>query len=98
MCMLQDLSYACRILRKSPSFAAIVVLTLALSIGANTAVFSLVRGVLLAPLPYKNPERLVDIIDRSLKDANAARNFGTYSDFEAYAGNVHSFEKVAFGT
>ncbi len=96
--MLPELRYAWRILRKSPGFAAIVVLTLALTIGAGTAVFSVVRGVLLAPLPYKNPDRLVDIVDRSLKDANVAREFGTYSDFEEYARNAHSFEKIAFGT
>ena len=65
---MQNLKHAGRLVLKSPGFTAVIMITLALGIGANTAVFSILYGTLLRPLPYKNPDRLVNILDTSPRE------------------------------
>ena len=79
---LQDLKCALRALAKSPGFAAIAVLTLALGIGANTALFSVVNAVLLNPLPYAKPDRLVAIYTRTKEFPQASISYPNFLDWE----------------
>lgn len=94
----QDISYGIRIFTKTPGFTAIVILTLALGIGANTAIFSIVNAVLLHPLPYKDSDRLVVIWEKPARDRNAPSIFDSYSDFKIWKSRTHSFEQLAVAT
>src|SRR5262245_19958460 len=83
--MLTDLRHALRVLARSPGFTLVIVVTLAVGIGANTAIFSVVRGVLLRPLPYRDPDRLVRIYDHWNQFPAAAVSVPEVVDYTAQA-------------
>ncbi len=91
---LQDTRYALRMLRKNPSFTAIVVITLALGIGVNTAIFSLVDGILFRPLPYAQPDRLIRLVQSQRQLGLENWNLSQAS-FAALRDNSRSLEAVA---
>jgi predicted permease len=90
--LLQDARYALRILRKSPGFTIVAVLTLALGIGANTAVFSVVYAVLLRPLPYKDPSRLIVLNETTPRVGKVSVSYPNFLDWRAQS---HSFSQFA---
>jgi putative ABC transport system permease protein len=92
--LLQDLRYALRMLAKRPGFTAVAVLTLAVGIGANTAIFSVVNAVLLRPLPYEEPERLVVVWDNFL-NMGLPQISVSVPEFEDYRTRNQSFTGMA---
>ena len=94
--LFQDLRYGLRLLAKSPGFTVVSVLTLALGIGANTAIFSIVNAILLRPLPFRDPQRLVALGEF---DTRAGRGVSegnlSYPDLTDIRARNHSFESVA---
>src|SRR5689334_1415086 len=92
--LLQDIRYGARVLWKKPGFTAVAVLTLALGVGANTAIFSVVNAVILRPLPFKEPERLVRVYEKRLK-LGRTRNVVSAPDFIDWHAQAQAFDGIA---
>jgi putative ABC transport system permease protein len=90
--LLQDMRYGLRMLRKSPGFTVVALLTLALGIGANTAIFSVVYGVLLRPLPYQDPSRLIVLHETTPRVGTVSVSYANFLDWRAQS---RAFSKMA---
>ena len=95
----QDMRYGARVLAKSPGFSLIAILTLALGIGANTAIFSVVNGVLLNPLPFRNPDQLVSLFQEIPNFKNGSISYPNFTDWRrmntTFAG-MAAYRSVGF--
>jgi hypothetical protein len=87
-----DLLFALRMLRKAPAFTLVAIVSLALGSGANTAIFSVVNGVLLNPLPYPEPDQLVALYTHA---ADGSRSTTSYPNFLDWTHDNHSFDSLA---
>src|SRR5438876_12247413 len=88
--LFQNLRYGLRLLRKAPGFTAVAVITLALGIGATTAIFSVVYATLIAPLPYPNPDQLVMVWSK----VGGERNVIAAADFLEWKRESTSFQDL----
>ena len=93
--ILQDLRYATRLLLRTPGFAIVAVLTLALGIGANTAIFTVVNALLLKPLPYANPDRLVMVWQDFRGRSGPIDEWGTPGNYVDWRAQKDLFEQIA---
>src|SRR3954466_10432312 len=89
--MLQDLRYSLRLLMKKPGFTAVAVLTLALGVGATTAIFSVVYATLFEPLPYPNAEQLVMVWSKTERGRNSV-SAGDYLEWKRRANSFQYME------
>src|SRR5215471_17993626 len=91
---IQDLRYASRTFTNNPAFTIVAVLTLALGIGANSSIFSLINAVLLRPLPFKEPDRLISVWERRASSNDANLPISGH-EFVAWHEQSSSFDKLA---
>jgi len=90
--LLKDIRYTLRQLRKNPGFALVTVVTLALGIGVNTVIFSVVNGVLLSPLPFPNPEQLVSVHENKVNFEGGSISYPNFRDWQK---ENHTFSSLA---
>jgi len=96
--MWSDFRFAVRMLRKRPGVSVIALLTLALGIGATSAVFSIVNAVLLQPLPYRDSDRLVAIWERGARQRGMEKVFAPWADYDEWSRRAQSFESISAAT
>jgi hypothetical protein len=89
---MSDLRYAIRVLLARPGFSAVAILTLALGIGANTAIFTVVNAVLLRPLPFREPDQLVMLLERTTQLTTVTTSWQNYVDWR---DQTRSYDAVA---
>jgi predicted permease len=94
----RDIRHSVRLWARTPGFTLAAALVLAVGIGANTVVFSIVDAVLLRPLPYRDPGRLVAVWNRNIRQQGPSKLFDAYADFEEYSRHATSFESIAAAT
>src|SRR5215475_8918322 len=90
--LVRDIRFAARVFRKNPGFSSIAILTLALGIGANTAIFSVVDATLLKPLPFKNPDKIVALWQTETAPGSYPLSGEDYLDLKAQS---HTFESMS---
>jgi len=93
---LHDLKYGVRMLLKNPGFTIVAVLTLALGIGANTAIFTVVNGVLLRPLAYRDPSHIMLVVERNSMFATITTSYQNYKDWRDQSRSFESMEASCF--
>src|SRR4029453_11778846 len=91
--LIKGIRFAIRGFWRQPGFTAIVVVTLALGIGANTAIFSVVNALLLRPLPFTEPEKLMEVWETNIKQGK--KHDVSYPNFADWRDQNHSFQQIA---